>query len=165
MAHVGKGDLKAAESDLAALQSAVEKAPAAAMVDKNSLKTVFGLASHYLSAKIAEAKKDYAAAEKHYQMAADIHDGFNYIEPPEWPFPVYEALGNMHLVAGKAAEAEKAFREDLKRNRRNGRSLFGLMQSLKAQGKDASAQLVEQEFKEAWKKADTQLGEKQMARR
>jgi hypothetical protein len=31
------------------------------------------------------------------------------------------------------------------------------MQSLKAQGKDASARLVEQEFKESWKKADTPL--------
>jgi len=156
MAHAAKGDLKGAEANLAALKSEVEKAPAEAMVDKNSLKTVFGLAAHYLEARIAEAKKDYATAEKHYQMAADIHDGFNYIEPPEWPFPVYEAIGNMHLAAGKATEAEKAFRADLKRNARNGRSLYGLMQSLKAQGKDASARLVEIEFKAAWKQADTE---------
>ncbi len=158
MANVAKGDLKAAEANLAALNSEVEKAPAEAMVDKNSLKTVFGLAAHYLEAKIAEAKKDYPAAEKHYQMAADMHDGFNYIEPPEWPFPVYEAIGNMELAANEAPEAEKAFREDLKRNPRNGRSLYGLMQSLKAQKKDASARLVEMEFKAAWKQADTALG-------
>jgi tetratricopeptide (TPR) repeat protein len=149
--------LSAAEADLAALEAAVAKAPAEAMVDKNSFKTVFGLASHYLTARIAEAKKDYTAAEKHYQMAADIHDGFNYIEPPEWPFPVYEAIGNLQLVAGKPGEAEAAFRNDLQRNPRNGRSLYGLMQSLKAQGKDASARLVEQEFKEAWKQADTRV--------
>ncbi|HUR37826.1 MAG TPA: hypothetical protein VM009_08415 [Terriglobales bacterium] len=159
MAHVAKGDLKAAEANLDALESEVESAPADAMVDKNSLKTVFGLASHYLTARIAEAKKDYPNAEKHYQMAADIHDAFNYIEPPEWPFPVYEAIGNMKLAAGDAAGAEKAFRSDLRRNSRNGRSLYGLMQSLKAQKKDEAAQLVSIEFKEAWKKADTQLGQ------
>lgn len=158
MANIAKGDLKAAEANLAALNSEVEKAPAAAMVDKNSLKTVFGLGAHYLEAKIAEARKDYAEAEKHYLMAAEMHDNFNYIEPPEWPFPVYEAIGNMQLAAGKAVEAEKAFRADLKRNPRNGRSLFGLMQSLKAQNKEASARLVEMEFKEAWKQADTSLG-------
>jgi tetratricopeptide (TPR) repeat protein len=157
MAHLAKGDLKAAQADLSALEAAVASAPAEAMVDKNSFKTVFGLASHYLTAKIAEAKKDYASALQHYQVAADAHDGFNYIEPPEWPFPVYEAIGNMQLVAGKAEEAEKAFRADLKRNPRNGRSLFGLMKSLKSQGKDASARLVEIEFKEAWKQADTRL--------
>ncbi|MEO5935795.1 MAG: hypothetical protein ABIP81_01140, partial [Terriglobales bacterium] len=78
--------------------------------------------------------------------------------PPEWPFPVYEAIGNMQLTAGKATEAEKAFRADLKRNPRNGRSLFGLMQSLKAQNKESAARLVEMEFKEAWKHADTPLG-------
>jgi tetratricopeptide (TPR) repeat protein len=158
MAHVAKGDLKAAQADLSALESAVASAPAEAMVDKNSFKTVFGLASHYLTARIAEAKKDYAAAQQHYQMAADIHDGFNYIEPPEWPFPVYEAIGNMQLAAGKPVEAEKAFREDIKRNPRNGRSLFGLMRSLQAQGKTEPARLVEAEYKQAWKQADTPLG-------
>ncbi|HUS18509.1 MAG TPA: hypothetical protein VMZ25_02565 [Terriglobales bacterium] len=164
MAHVAKGELKAAQADLAALESAVASAPAEAMVDKNSFKTVFGLASHYLTARIAEANKDYAAAQQHYQMAADIHDGFNYIEPPEWPFPVYEAIGNMQLAAGKPADAEKAFREDIKRNPRNGRSLFGLMQSLKAQGKDEPARLVEQEYKQAWKQADTPLGDAPMTK-
>jgi tetratricopeptide (TPR) repeat protein len=163
MARAAKGDLKGAEGNLAALQAEVENAPAEAMVDKNSLKTVFGLASHYLAGRIAEANKDWAGSLKHYQMAADIHDTFNYIEPPEWPFPVYEAIGNLHLAAGKAVEAEKAFRDDLKRNRRNGRSLYGLMQSLKAQGKNASARLVEQEFNEAWKKADVKLGGAEMA--
>lgn len=158
MAHVGKGDLHAAESDLAALRAEVDKAPAETMVDKNPLKTVFGVASHYLTARIAEAKKDYVAAQKHYEEAGKIHDTFNYIEPPEWPFPVREALGNMLLASGKPAEAEAAYREDLKRNPRNGRSLYGLMQSLKAQGKDGPAGLVEIEFKAAWKKADTQPG-------
>jgi len=45
------------------------------------------------------------------------------------------------------------FREDLKRNRRNGRSLFGLMESLKARRKIAESELVSQEFARAWKQA------------
>lgn len=159
MARLGKGDVKAAEKHLAALEAEVAKAPAEAMVDKNSVKTVFGLAAHYLTAKIAESKKDVPGAAKHYQMAADLHDTFNYIEPPEWPFPVYEAIGNMYLANGKPAEAEKAFRADIKRNPRNGRSLFGLVRSLKAQNNEAAARLVEMEFKEAWKEADTPLAE------
>ena len=49
------------------------------------------------------------------------------------------------------------FRDDLKQNPRNPRSLFGLMHCLKAQQKDADAAWVQRQFEEAWKKADTQL--------
>jgi hypothetical protein len=49
------------------------------------------------------------------------------------------------------------FRADLERNRRNGRSLFGLIQSLKAQKKDYAATLVQREFDAAWKNADVTL--------
>ena len=38
---------------------------------------------------------------------------------------------------------------------KNGRSLFGLSESLKAQGQLYEAQLVRREFESAWKDADT----------
>ena len=49
------------------------------------------------------------------------------------------------------------FRADLEKNRRNGRSLFGLLEALKAQKKAYAASLVQQEFETAWKNADTKL--------
>jgi hypothetical protein len=55
------------------------------------------------------------------------------------------------------AEAERVFRVGLDKNPRSGRSLFGLMESLKAQGKNYDAQLVQKEFEVAWKNADIQL--------
>jgi hypothetical protein len=45
----------------------------------------------------------------------------------------------------------------LERNRRSGRSLFGLTESLKAQKKDYAAALVQREFESAWKNADVKL--------
>jgi thioredoxin-like negative regulator of GroEL len=63
----------------------------------------------------------------------------------------------MLLRAGKAAEAEKLFRADLQHFPRNGRSLFGLAESLKAQGNTDSAKLIEMQFKDSWKLADTKL--------
>ena len=68
-----------------------------------------------------------------------------------------ESYGAMLLRAGKPAEAEKIFRADLERFPRNGRSLFGLAASLKAQGNAEGARLVEMQFKDAWKEADTKL--------
>jgi Tetratricopeptide repeat len=61
------------------------------------------------------------------------------------------------LLDGDAAAAEKVFREDLKENPRNARSLFGLMESLKAQGNHDAATFVEAEFKAAWKNAEVRL--------
>jgi hypothetical protein len=57
-------------------------------------------------------------------------DALTYDEPPPWYFPIRESLGAALLRNGQAAEAEEVFREDLKRNRCNGRSLFGLMEKL-----------------------------------
>jgi hypothetical protein len=70
---------------------------------------------------------------------------------------VRETLGGVLLRSGQAAEAEKVFRADLERNRRSGRSLFGLRESLKAQKKIYDAEMVDQQFKAAWKNADVTL--------
>jgi cytochrome c-type biogenesis protein CcmH/NrfG len=61
------------------------------------------------------------------------------------------------LQAGRPAEAEKAFREDLRRRPENGWSLHGLAQSLRAQKKTKDADAVEARFKKAWQTADVKL--------
>ena len=86
-----------------------------------------------------------------------MQDGLAYNEPPDWYYPVRESLGGALLRDGQAAEAEKVFRDDLARNPRNGRSLFGLWQSLKAQNKTADAEWAHTEFEAAWKNADSPL--------
>jgi hypothetical protein len=56
-----------------------------------------------------------------------------------------------------ARQAELVYREDLKEFRNNGWSLFGLAQSLRAQGKSSAARKAEQDFERAWKNADVTL--------
>jgi tetratricopeptide (TPR) repeat protein len=97
------------------------------------------------------------AAIAHWRAAVEIQDALNYDEPPDWYYPVRESLGGALLAAGKATDAEQVFREDLKKNPRNPRSLFGLMHSLRAQQKVADAAWVEKQFDAAWKNADTEL--------
>jgi hypothetical protein len=70
---------------------------------------------------------------------------------------VRESLGAALFLAGRPAEADKVFREDLDKNPRNPRSLFGLWESLKAQKKSADAAWIRPEFQEAWKNADVDL--------
>ena len=110
-----------------------------------------------LDARIAEAHGDRKAAIESLRKAVAIEDTLPYNEPPTWFYPVRESLGGVLLRDGQAAKAEKVFREDLAKNPRNGRSLYGLWQSLAAQSKTADADWAHKEFEAAWKDADTQL--------
>ena len=68
-----------------------------------------------------------------------------------------QSLGAALLKAGRTAEAEAVYREDLKRFPENGWSLFGLAAALRAQGKSAEAAAVDQRFSKAWSAADVKL--------
>jgi len=115
------------------------------------------LAGLILDARIALARGERASAIEHWKEAAAVEDSLNYGEPPEWYYPVRESLGGTLLMDGRFPEAEKVFRADLERNPRNGRSLFGLWESLKAQKRDADAAWVKRAFDQAWRAADVTL--------
>jgi hypothetical protein len=77
-----------------------------------------------------------------------------YDEPPIWYFPVREALGGELIAAGQAAQAEAVYRSDLKINPGNPRSVHGLAQSLRTEGKEREAAKYENQFKGVWHYAD-----------
>ena len=93
----------------------------------------------------------------HFDRAVRLEDGMTYTEPPDWHAPVRHWLGATLLAAGRPAEAEIVYWDDLRRNRENGWALFGLHQALAAQGKSDEAALVEQRLKKAWASADVTL--------
>ena len=118
---------------------------------------MLAVAEQWLAGKVALAKGDKPAAIEHLQKAVKAEDEMPYMEPSYWPLPVRPALGAALLQAGRSAEAEQIFREDVQRWPRNGWGLYGLEQSLRAQGKADSADIVQREFNEAWKRADVKL--------
>ena len=61
------------------------------------------------------------------------------------------------LKAGKPAEAEALYQQDLKRFPENGWALFGLAQALHAQDKHTEAAEVDTRFRKAWASADVTL--------
>lgn len=157
VAFAATGKTAAAEREQTDFVTGAAKIPADQPVGFNKAGTVLDLAGTILDARISEAQGDRKAAIQSLKKAAAIQDGMAYDEPPDWYYPVRESLGGALLRDGQPAEAEKVFRESLARNPRNGRSLFGLWQSLKAQNKSADAEWVHSEFMEAWKTADTEL--------
>jgi tetratricopeptide (TPR) repeat protein len=115
------------------------------------------IAPEILAGEIALRTGDPETAVTHFRAAADIEDTLLYDEPPLWYYPTRHSLGRALLEAGSPAEAEQAYREDLDRFPGNGWSLFGLTQSLEAQGRLDEAREVESRFTKAWADADVSL--------
>ena len=118
---------------------------------------VLAIAAVVLGARIAEARHDYQKALDLFFKGIKEEDSLAYDEPPQWFHPVRESFGGYLLRRGNYVDAEGIFRNDLERNKHSGRSLFGLMESLKAQKRSAAAAAVQREFETAWKNADTKL--------
>ena len=158
VAYAATGDRQNAETERKAFASAEKALPADTLFSAtNKSGPVLRLAATVLDARIAAAKGERKQAVAYWRKAVAAQDALAYDEPPAWYFPVRESLGGVLLLDGQYGEAEKVFREDLKRNPRNGRSLFGLLESLKAQKKMVDAGWVQKELAAAWQNADTQL--------
>jgi tetratricopeptide (TPR) repeat protein len=120
----------------------------------NKAADILTVAAASLEARVAPNAAD---ALPHWRRAVELQDTLVYDEPPPWFYPIRESLGAALLRAGKPEDAEAVFREGLRLGPRNGRLLFGLLESLKAQGKTYAAESVKGEFERAWAKADVKL--------
>jgi tetratricopeptide (TPR) repeat protein len=155
IAYVGKGEVDAAEKELKKLNELVKDgALDHALFSPNKARAVLSIAPEVLAGEIAAAKKNYDTAIAHLERAVRLEDALIYTEPAEWHYPPRHALGAVLLEAKRAPEAETVYWADLKQNRNNGWALFGLVQALRAQGKNAEAELVEARLKKAWARAD-----------
>jgi tetratricopeptide (TPR) repeat protein len=115
------------------------------------------VSDHWLAGKVAGAKGDTNKMVEQLQKAVAAQDAIPYMEPSFWPISARPALGAALIAAGDASRAEQVFREDLNDRPRNGWGLFGLEQSLRAQGKNQQADDVKRQLAAAWSNADVTL--------
>ncbi|MCZ2075172.1 MAG: tetratricopeptide repeat protein [Bryobacteraceae bacterium] len=151
LAFAGLGNVPEAEAERERMGALCARIPESEMLMVNTMRSVLDVGMADLDARIARAKKDSASEVTHFRRAAGFEDRLNYMEPPDWYYPVREALGGALLRQGKAAEAEEVFRRDLELHPRNGRSLFGLMEAMKMQKRQVSVDWIQKEFQEAWR--------------
>lgn len=159
MASYARGVAYAAKGEWAEAQAALDTvtAASAATADGADGKTALLIAVHALAGEIATRRGDVDGGITHFREAAKIEDGGLYFEPPKWYYPIRHSLGAALLKAGHHAEAEKIYREDLRRFPENGWSLFGLAQALRAQDKQHEAAAEEARFRRAWAGTDVTL--------
>lgn len=155
VANAALGKKDDARKDADAFKTIREEIPADFPFGVNPAVKVFEVAAEILAARLAVDPK---TAIKHWTKAVELEDGLQYGEPPDWYYPIRESLGHALMQNRQYAEAEKVFRQDLQRNRRNGRSLYGLRQALSGQGKDREGSLVQQQFEQTWKSKEKPFG-------
>jgi tetratricopeptide (TPR) repeat protein len=157
-AFAAQGKLEKAEEELKALRAAsADPSVKNLLAAANPAPTILELSARALEGELLSAQGRHDEAVKAFEAAVGLQDTLKYIEPPDWGQSMRLYLGAALIRAGRPREAEAVYREDLRHFRNNGWTLFGLLQSLRAQGKSAAARKVEREFARAWKNADVTL--------
>jgi tetratricopeptide (TPR) repeat protein len=159
MAHAAKLNLDAAQQELDSLDRVAANPKIKAVDPTLPLpgEKLVVLSKHVLAGELAARRGQTAEMNQQFTTAIQLEDKLPYMEPPYWHHPVRQIYGATQLQAGRAADAEKTYREDLERHPNNGWSLYGLLASLRAQGKTEEANEVEKRFRDVWRQADITL--------
>ena len=157
-ALAGTGEVEKAEGELAALgATSRDSALKDVLSGANSAGPILAMLNSALSGKIATVRGRPADAVSAFEQAVRMQDALNFNEPPDWQQSMRLYLGAALLKAGRPKDAEVVYREELRNLHENGWALFGLWQSVTAQGKNAEAQEIRERFERAWKNADVVL--------
>jgi tetratricopeptide (TPR) repeat protein len=157
VAHAAKADVASAEKDQAAFLEARARLPKEATFGNNSGSDILDVAEHLMKGEILyrAGRVDEGIAALREAVARE--DKLKYDEPPDWIQPVRHPLGAALLQAGRFAEAETVFREDLARLPDNGWGLYGLQRALHLQKKADEAARTEKQFDAIWRSADLKI--------
>ncbi|NOX71045.1 MAG: tetratricopeptide repeat protein [Gammaproteobacteria bacterium] len=156
VAYARTGNIEAARAEQAMLGPIKEEADVLFLdTIQYPASMLLEIADSLALGEIAMADNDFGAATSHFERAVSVQDELPYTEPPFWYYPTRHSLGKALLAAGNAAEAEAVYRSDLEKYPRNGWAMFGLIQALDAQSKDASD--IQKRFDAIWSQADVEL--------
>lgn len=154
LAFAKKGQTEEAEKEFLLFVERKSLVKPEDVIGNNSAQSILDLAEKVLKANILISKQDKTGAAELFKEAVKLEDKVNYNEPPDWYPSVRLSLGKLLFSENKFEEAEAVFREDLKKYPHNGRGLFGLHESLKAQNKTEESEKIYDEIQKAWKNAD-----------
>lgn len=157
LAYVGQGEIDQAQEQLEQIRRTGDS-PEIQQLEQAAFgmpaRAMLKIAELDLAGQLDLRQKQYDKAVDLLRESVAVQDELPYMEPPYWYYPQRHALGAALLQAGRPAEAEQVYREDLKRNPNNGYALLGLEQSLRAQGKTAQADEVRPRYELAFSRAD-----------
>jgi tetratricopeptide (TPR) repeat protein len=157
VAHARLGQVPQAAAEREAFRRLARGLAPDTVYRQNKATLVIDVFAAILDARLAAARGEGAIAIESWERAVKAQDLLEYHEPPPVYYPARESLGAARFRARQFAQAEAVFRDDLARNPRNPRSLFGLWQTLVALGRREEAEATRRLFDAAWAGSDTTL--------
>ena len=148
------GRAEEAAKEREAFRAAQAKVPPEWTFGNNPASALLAIAEKVIDGEIAAQAKRFDDAVRLLREAVELEAKLRYDEPPDWIQPVRHTLGAVLLTAGRHAEAETVYREDLVRWPENAWSLLGLSRALHHQGKHEAAAKMQPRLEAAWKDAD-----------
>jgi tetratricopeptide (TPR) repeat protein len=158
VARVNQGDIVGARAEHSSFARLLDSEQLDFLVTMADPATdLLAIADALIAGELALAAADSDAAIAYFERAVAIQDALPYMEPPFWYYPTRQSLGVAYLQADRFEAAEQVYRRDLEDYPRNGWSMYGLLQSLQAQGKTDEAARVREQFETVWQLADVTL--------
>jgi tetratricopeptide (TPR) repeat protein len=158
MALTGQDRLGEAEAEQAQFEALRINVPDdSRYLINNKSSDILAVAAVTLDAQLSWAGGERDKSIEQWRRAVAMESTLQYDEPPPWFYPVRESLASALLNNGQPEEAEGVLREAITQRPRDGRLLFALRETLKAQGRDNEAALVHQQYTAAWSEAGVHL--------
>jgi tetratricopeptide (TPR) repeat protein len=151
----GYARLRAGEKDFANLY--LGRVMAAASTSKemfrvNPASNLLGTVGGILEGEIKRAAGDLPGAIASFEKAVAEEDALPYDEPEPLPFAARHWLGAALIEAGRFADAEKVYRDEIADHPHNGWSLLGLKQALAGQGRSSTE--VDADLAASWARSE-----------
>ena len=156
VAFAAKNEPENARREQAIFVERAALVPKETAVGNNTVATIIPLISRMMEGEILVAESKTEEGLNELRAALELEDALKYDEPPGWMIPLRHTIGANLMKAGRFAEAEEVYREDLKRLPENGWALYGLAVSLRAQKKQDAA-TAKARFDTVWAKADLKI--------
>lgn len=153
-AHLRVGDRDSARIYAERVEEKAATVPDSILFRGHTAASLLGVTGGILRAEIQASEGQYDDAVVTLEHAIEVEDALRYDEPEPLNFSARHWLGALLLELDRPVEAEQVYRIALEDHPRNGWSLLGLEQALRAQGKIAEANRVHDEFNAAWARAD-----------
>jgi tetratricopeptide (TPR) repeat protein len=154
IANSALGRTDEARAEMAAFEREAARTPQDWTIGFNPAHAVYPLARRMMQGELAFRLGDHDRAFAELRAGVAIEDELLYDEPPSWLQPTRHALGALMMAAGRYADAEVVYEQDLKRNPRNGWALLGLENARRRLRKTEGLDDLARERARSWVRAE-----------